>query len=289
MNTAEVAIEHILTGALALCAFVLPLFSGRTIDDKMLQTEVLIGVVGLAYLFGVVFDRIADSILSPIEQHLRLTLAEKWLTKRPSTKTDPFPQDELEFSLRGDEGRREWMDSLRSRIRTSRGLSVFGAPAAMGVVMFNHYRPDQGAGQMIWPWQARLVVGLNLLFVVLSILVPWILTSEKSRWKERFKTFKTEDLVIVIPAGTSPEEAFSRQMLMEKAKKHRLWFSFFYLLMVLNSLAATSYVLAASWLTRFVVFVCGAVAIFLPLWVWHRITATYMSFVYRKLPKAPQN
>src|SRR5438034_6254538 len=138
MKTAEVAIEHILTGVLALCAFLLPFLSEFGIAGKVLQNEVLVGALGVAYLFGVAFDRLADTILSSMEHYLRLSLADEYLgNKKPTLDGDPFPQDQLEFALRSQKsGRLEWMDSLRSRIRTSRGLCVLGAPAAMGLLIF---------------------------------------------------------------------------------------------------------------------------------------------------------
>ena len=60
MKTVEVAIEHVLAGVLALCAFVLPLFGGLNINPQFLQTGALIGVLGIAYLFGVVFDKVHE-------------------------------------------------------------------------------------------------------------------------------------------------------------------------------------------------------------------------------------
>jgi hypothetical protein len=95
MKTAEVAIEHILTGMLALCAFVLPLVPHDIFDKLRHQESLLVGVLGLAYLLGVAFDRLADSILSPMEDYLRLSLANDFLTKnKPTYKGDPFPQDQ---------------------------------------------------------------------------------------------------------------------------------------------------------------------------------------------------
>jgi hypothetical protein len=282
MKTAEVAIEHILTGILTLCAFVLPLLSGKRIDQKVLESEALIGVLGAAYLFGVVFDRLADTILSPIEQHLRLSLANQCLIKRLENNealykgVDPFPQDALEFSLRGGgEGRREWLDSLRSRIRTSRGLAVFGAPAALGIALFVHYLPTQEKAPWIWSWWPFLVIGLNLVFVLLSLLTPWLFACKKNPWRGKLRTYRTDDLF----------NASTRRTRMDEAWWYMLVFSSFYVLMMVNSLAATAYTLSELWPQRVLIFICGAAVTALPLWVWHRITATYMSFVNRQMPE----
>lgn len=279
MKTAEVAIEHVLTGILALCAFALPLLSGSNNLQKLFTHDsAVVGVLGAAYLIGVVFDRLADTMLSPMEQYLRLKLAGRWLAERLKNKAplykgvDPFPQDALEFSLRGGEGGRlEWIDSLRGRIRTCRGLAVFGAPAAMGVAIFVHFTPGLGNGQ--WSWQPRLVIGLNLLFVLLSVLGAWLRSGEKDSWNEGFQTYRTSELQEPRP-----------QPRMEPLR-HMIVFSDCYLLMLLTSLAATSYILSENRQQGVLIFICGAGLVILALSAWYRITATYMSFVYRQMPE----
>lgn len=276
MKTAEVAIEHVLTGILALCAFALPLLAGSNNLQKLFTHDsAVVGVLGAAYLIGVVFDRLADTMLSPMEQYLRLKMAMGWLAERlknndPLYKgVDPFPQDALEFNLRGGEGGRlEWIDSLRGRIRTCRGLAVFGAPAAMGVAIFIHFTPGLGIGQ--WNWRPRLVVGLNLACVLLSLAGARLLSGKKDSWRASLKPTRTNEL-----SETSKLAG----------RWHTLVFSFSYLLMQVTSLAATSNLRSNSWQPGILIFVCGAVLVSLALWAWYRITATYMSFVYRQMPE----
>ena len=66
MKTAEVAIEHVLAGLLAICAFILP-FVPRTHDLKIDNTEI-VGVLGLAYMIGVVFDRVAETRVDALDE-----------------------------------------------------------------------------------------------------------------------------------------------------------------------------------------------------------------------------
>ncbi|MDX6382743.1 MAG: hypothetical protein QOK48_316 [Blastocatellia bacterium] len=262
MKTAEVAIEHILTGLLALCAFALPLFSGNNYLENVLTKEpALVGVLGLAYLSGVVFDKLADTVLSPIEQYLRISLVSERLSERETTVTvdDPFPQDELEFNLRGEKnGRVDWMDSLRSRMRTCRGLSVLGAPAAMGLAVF-HYQKGVRAAWMEWP---HMAVALNLFLIFLSVT---IISSRKP--------IKTKEL----PSGG--------QRTKDTARARMMWLSIIYSLTLIISAITIWRVtpLPQSPAARAVFFVCSAVAIWMPIWVWYRITKTYLSFVYRSL------
>ena len=86
MNTAQVSIELILAGILALCAFVLPFWKGESISPQLLQSEALIGFLGLAYLLGVVFDKLADTMLTPAEHYLRIKQGAKFLDDHKSFK-----------------------------------------------------------------------------------------------------------------------------------------------------------------------------------------------------------
>lgn len=264
MKTAEVAIEHILTGMLALCAFALPLLPSVHISQKLDATEAA-GVLGMAYLFGVVFDRLADTILGPMEHHLRLSLAHRFLKdNQPRYKGDPFPQNALEFSLRSEQsGRLEWMDSLRSRIRTSRGLSVLGVPAAMGIAIFLRYR---NASAIVWNSWPYLAVAINVLLMFLSVMISTY-----------FKPIRTFEL--------SPYSV-TRESQMASARWRMRICSLFYFLILLNSAATILLIrpLAASGLVRVLIVICGGIAILFPWWAWRHITETHMSFIHRKLP-----
>jgi hypothetical protein len=312
MKTAEVAIEHVLTGLLALCAFLLPLLSGLQVNEKLLQSEALIGVLGLAYLFGVVFDRLADTILSPIEQRIRLRLANEALKRSEAGKEagnpgDPFPQDILEFSLRAEQnGRVDWMDSLRSRIRTSRGLAVFGLPAAMGLAIF--LSADR-QGYVRWDWWPHLAVGLNLIFMSMaiflsSIRIPKDQTSSEGgdtqaqvdvpRWfqwiSNKMKRIKANPHVEKLKSvGTTDllDKTIHRETLMYRSTRRMLICCFFYLLMLLTSAitVATIVLWPSNWLARGVIVFAVVILTALPIMAWYRITETHMSFISRKLPE----
>lgn len=264
MNTAEVAIEHVLAGILALCAFALPFFSRQQVSGKFSQTWFIVAVVGAAYVFGVVFDRLADTILSPLEHYTRLKLVTIPKKPLPSYRGDPFPQDLLEFSLRrADDGRLAWMDSLRSRIRTCRGLSVLGAPAAMGIAIF-------------WQWNnedarlARLhgsLIAVNLFLVVIPVLAQ-VLFSLKPF--EGFRLPRTDELAC---------RNKSISLL-----THALALSSCYFAMLIYSLTVTVVTLFASNSTRLAVWLCGVAVFALAFLAWSQITETYMKFVAREMP-----
>jgi hypothetical protein len=319
MNTAEVAIEHVLTGLLGLCAFLLPLLSGLSVDEKLLQTETLIGVLGLAYLFGVVFDRLADTILSPIEQHIRLRVAIRSLERdeikrieteqsrgnrksssgevpgTPDAHPDPFPQDKLEFSLRGEQsGRVDWMDSLRSRIRTCRGLAVFGLPAAMGIAIF--LSAERGS-QVRWEWWPHRAVAINLILVFTAIVVSSrefgdLLETVRAKTlvgEELVEKLETKAKILKSVKTYELADGGNRKEQMTQSAKRTRFCSSFYLLMLLNSGLTVAAI--AHWpeqpLACFVIVICAAIATALPIFAWYRITETHMNFIHRKLAEFP--
>lgn len=282
MKTAEVAIEHVLTGILALCAFLLPLLSGLNLNERLLRSEALIGVLGIAYLFGVVFDKVADTILSPIEDRLRLGVAHKYLKENtarygalPNQRLgDPFPQDLLEYSLRGDKnGRVDWMDSLRSRIRTSRGLAVLGLPAGMGIAIY--WSVERGS-QVKWSWWPHAAVAINLLLIFLAIALQSLLKN-RAIW-ETLKRIRTDDLF---------EGEKGREGQLKQATIRMVIFCVCYFLMLLISLLVIARLapLPEPLLVRAVILLSGVIALAAPLWVWCHITVTHMRFVQNKLPE----
>lgn len=270
MKTAEVAIEHVLTGVLALCAFLLPLLSGLDLKATTWPSEAFVGVLGMAYLFGVVFDRIADTILSPIEDWLRLRLAHKKFKKRRGN--DPFPQDLLEYSLRdGKEGRIDWIDSLRSRIRTCRGLAVLGLPAAMGVAI---YLPVD-VSHISWNWDPHGFVAVNLFLMFIAVVVSSLSFKQVSAL-QILQPVRTDEL------STADD---IREDQVNRAKKRMLILSSFYFLMLLNSLITIARLapLPEEVSASVIILLSAALVTALPLWVWYRITTTHLRFIYLKL------
>lgn len=71
MKTAQVSAELVLAGLLGFYAFVLPFFPGAELNSDLLQNEALVGVLGLAYLLGVIFDKLAEPLLNPGEHYFR--------------------------------------------------------------------------------------------------------------------------------------------------------------------------------------------------------------------------
>jgi len=275
MKTAEVALEYILAGLLALCAFVLPFSRQLRIDVSLgtngaLDTGAIVGVLGVAYLLGVVFDRAADTLLSPFEDELRIKMADKRLEEgKPCLDGDPFPQDVILYELREKGGGRlEWLHSLRSRIRTTRELAVLGLPAALGMAV--HTLPyTVGTRPLAWGYSA---VAFNLFLIVVSARVL------QTKWHESPKTYDI------------PKSAFWKVGALAQARKSKRIRGAFYALLLSSSVvgivtARVAYCMQSesSLLLSWLVGVFGALVALLAFTAWRRITGTYMKFISRSL------
>jgi hypothetical protein len=281
MNTAQVSIELVLAGILALCAFVLPFWRGTDISQDLLRTDTLIIVLGGAYLFGVIFDKLADFLLNPFEHYLRLQEANRNLNKG-SKALDPFPQDKLEFKLRAaNDGRLEWMNSLKSRIRTSRELAVLGLPASLGFVIYEGFGGDcstNGGTACSVPW-IYIFIGLNIAVFLFAIWREWTADEEHAGRQApeapgRSGRIRTQDL---------SHDSDRRKEQMQQSRRQLRAEARLYYLMVINSVIAIIVVAILrpehSW---FLLFGAGALIFSLfSFWTWHRITRTYIRFVAR--------
>jgi hypothetical protein len=283
MNTAQVSIELVLAGILALCAFVLPFWRGTDISQDLLQTDALIGVLGIAYLFGVVFDKLADTILSPMEDYLRLRQADKMLKGAKSSVKDAFPQNKLEFHLRtAKDGRLDWMNSLKSRIRTSREVAVLGLPASLGIAVYAGF--TKGCATSVS--QACSAQWIYI-FVIFNLLLMAAAAWRESKAPEEDSTVPNTRIIKTHDLNLDPK---LRTEQMQQAEQKMRADSAVYYLMGVNSIIAIAIVVALkpenSWIALFGA--GGLIISLLSLWTCLRITRTYMKFVARESPERPE-
>lgn len=279
MNTAQVSIELILAGILALCAFVLPFWKGQSINPELLQSEALIGFLGLAYLLGVVFDKLADTMLTPAEHFLRIKQGAKFLDDHKNFKgKDPFPQNDLEFSLKkAKDGRLEWMNSLKSRIRTSRELAVLGLPAVMGLTIYEGVTRTCGPNQSACAaWWMYLPVVLNLILFIAMIWLESRTSDEDSLEKAKQAKLKTNQL-------SSDRE--TRELQVRQMKRQTHIASIPYYLLLANSIITTGVIAIFNLNNQIIVLLAvgGTLISLLALWSCLRITRTYLKFVAREM------
>jgi hypothetical protein len=287
MKTAEVAVEHVLTGVLALCAFMLPFFSGPEFDGRLLDSQTSVAVLGLAYLVGIVFDRLTDTMLSPLEQSLRLKLAAEFIEKKLGRYDgDPFPQDKLEYELRKkNDGRTDWMDSLRSRVRTARGLTIMGLPAAMGIAIYlTDPQPEQ-----LWGWPPYTFVGLNFVFLFLSVVASSIRLKPDSSTYRRLCNVKMVRLARMLESVKTKDLSEEPQGKISQSKTRAVTLSVFYFFMWLTSVAVICKIYLRWSPAGVAIVLLILCATYLMFSVWHRITETQMRFIYQGFSELPKS
>lgn len=143
MKTTELFVEQVFVGFLVLLIAALP-FHPELLEQFGAANDlgtfggiaVAAGLVGTAYLLGVVFDRLADSLLRGLDQHNRLRFALRGLKTWPDTWQDPFAEDRLRIRVFAKGGALvDWLDYLRSRIRLTRALATFGPGITLALVL----------------------------------------------------------------------------------------------------------------------------------------------------------
>lgn len=279
MSTAQVSIELVLAGILALCAFILPFLGWQDLTTDLLQSNALIGVLGVAYLFGVVFDKLADTMLTPMEDQLRLKQAAKYLDRKPKFKgKDAFPQNKLEFRLRkAQDGRLQWMESLKSRIRTSRELAVLGLPAALGIIIYQDIikECEADSGQLCSAGWIYAFIVLNLVLLVTAVWRESRRRDEDVSQNQQ-KVFRTDDLAMDIGERLRQLELASKQMHMNAMP---------YYLMIANSTIGIVVLSMRNTGNSSIALIGagGLILTLLSLWASLRITRTYMKFVAREM------
>jgi hypothetical protein len=198
MKTTELFVEQVLIGFLVLLVAALVFwvdvyaFAARR-SDKSIDVLVTGGVlVGAAYLIGMVYDRIADTLLQDIEGHGRLQFALspfKLASKKIRTaasriqddndvevrvfaltdRKDPFEEGRYRIKVLSNGEATGQMDYLRSRLRLTRAMATI-IPALTLALLLGLDNGEAGA----W-WT----------FAALSIPIVYAATflSKASRWK----------------------------------------------------------------------------------------------------------
>ena len=137
MKTTEIFIEQVLIGSLLIVIVILFATQGKMLDLLSLQaldslkTLHAIGLgaafVGLAYWIGILYDRIADTLMQDFERHGRLWVAlnnHEALNKTYGASDDVFPENELRLAVQAHANLTHQADYLRIRMRLTRALTT---------------------------------------------------------------------------------------------------------------------------------------------------------------------
>jgi hypothetical protein len=133
MKTAELLVEPLLIGysVLVLAA----LLASPDLEKWLLSVSLdkVATAAAFAYFVGVIFDRVADTILGPLNHHHRLQFALDEITDDRAPAGDPFPEEAYHIRTMQSEWAWEHTSYLRSRIRLLRALVVL--TPALGIAV----------------------------------------------------------------------------------------------------------------------------------------------------------
>ena len=193
MKTTELFVEQVLIGLVVITTAAL------MVSDELLKTilEANLGAVAVlaagAYLVGIVYDRLADTLLQDLERHNRLLFALNLHYKSPQDTSDPFPEDELRNRLLYNGEASDYAHYLRSRMRLTRALTTLIPP--MGVAVALNMLGDRPTERFVG---ASIVAAVYVLAWLAKIRRrrPATAAALKSSPRDRYKLPRTGDLRI---------------------------------------------------------------------------------------------
>ncbi len=169
MKTTEIFVDQVLIGFMIVAAGAFPFLPELILlfeEQESTAFQIASGAVtvALAYLLGMVVDRLADTFADDLERHHRARFALSVLLKClkqsnttafPSPWKDPYPEGELRIralSLNGAIA--EQMQYLRTRIRLARSLAVLLPAVTLGLMIGigrSFVADSVSVGYAVWP------------------------------------------------------------------------------------------------------------------------------------------
>jgi len=179
MKTTEIFVEQVLIGLLVLATGALPYLKGLQLEIPLGDIGKGAGIIALAYLLGIVFDRFGDTVVQRFEQYNRLKFAvelKRNSHENKSSESDPYPEDVLRAKILSKDGETSgWMEYLRSRIRLSRSLAVFTPALTLSGLLATR---SEDFPSNVPP----IILGVMALTYVLSFIMVKVVSKHK-KWK----------------------------------------------------------------------------------------------------------
>lgn len=278
MNTTELFAEQVIAGMLVMLAgglvFFWPLlnvYNQYVGSAEYLEQIIAAGlVVATAYLIGMVYDRVADTLLQDLESHCRLRFAfgklyPKCVDEQGLPTRDPFEENRYRMVVLDNPQATEHMEYLRSRIRLTRVMTV----SIPGLTMALLLALDWGHASRWWGLIALMIPLVYLAMLTLKVIRRWAMFE---RPPKTYHLVKLRDYYTrrtrMIPKSCDRKAAF-RWLFCDEA-----WIG---LLLLLVS-ASVLIVSTRSWV-RFWIPATGLVLTLLVGWVWWRISITFYTFL----------
>jgi hypothetical protein len=294
MKTTELFVEQVLIGFLVLLVAALAFwgdvyaFAARR-SDKTIDVLVTGGVlVGAAYLAGMVYDRIADTLLQDIEGHGRLQFALspfKLANRKIRTAASRIQDGDVEvkvFALTGrkdpfEEGRYRikvlsngeatgQMDYLRSRLRLTRAMATI-IPALTLALLLGVDNGESGKWWTLTALSIPMVYGAT--FLAKAWRSKWKLFSRPPKTNQHRKVNDYIERVGMLPNDEKIAWRPSRIIAHDE-----IWIG-----LAVLALVGVILVLKTGIYELLSVVVVGLVLTVVVGWTWWRISMTFYAFV----------
>ncbi len=176
MKTTQLYIEQVIIGFLIIVIVLFPWLPEAITKFEPIKSSfsgfaaVGSAALGIAFFLGIPFDRLADTLTERLDHAQRLAVA---FVRAPkiATGTDPYPEDELLLKcLTKQNGITARMDYLRSRIRLSRALAVYG-PALTATSTFGAARYHQIVPADYLKWLILLFLAIAAAYTVWTLAI----------------------------------------------------------------------------------------------------------------------
>jgi len=293
MKITQMYVEQIIIGLLVLLAialFVAPIIypgpSELTCLLNRIEIEIADAtlVVVAAYLLGMVYDRVADTILDDTDRHNRLRFALAKIAEKvnpetrkiPTIKTDPFDEAALRIEALGNGDAADYMEYLRSRMRLMRALCTL---IPLYTVIASLYLVTDwkfvGVNSQSW-----ICVGIIVL-TIYGFALFFSAIGRKSYWKRPPKTNDTggpvEDYLRAHLEFHDPGKDSQGAITWKLADcfKDPTWYAFAFMTATSIGVLAISGRLDDRWQIP----ITGVLLTLLTGWVWLRVSKTFMSFI----------
>lgn len=276
MRTTELFVEQVLIGLAVL--FTVGLLVNQLAVKAFLTSGLgeLALVLGGAYLIGIVYDRLADTLLGDLEQHQRLLFALRHLDDEPAP-SDPFPEDRYRMEVLDSPEASAHAQYLRSRMRLTRSLAT--VLPALTVAAASSLQPPYGRVRTAAALITAALYGAALIQVVRRRRLP-------RTWELRDLDVRRRYAVLV--GSGDGDLPWRRGAAVAFLKGGIGWFGVPVLLV-----AAAVALAAGAPLMALGIPAAGGCLTAVTGWAWWRITSTFHGFVRafhlhggRKVPAA---
>jgi hypothetical protein len=186
MQTTNLVVEQMIIGILTVLAGALLISCKLVVSLFEIDLGAAVILLAVVYLAGIIFDKLADTLLQDVEQALVLCKAFQRTEGKPPL-SDPFPIEILRIWMldKSGQGLTDHADYVRSRIRLSRALMVvtpaLTAGAASAVI-------EASGGSTF------LRIGLAGI-VVFFYTLAFLMKATDTQWLNGKKLPKTQNLV----------------------------------------------------------------------------------------------